>query len=307
MDHGKTRKALILYGPFLVAAGGLVVNAVLKTSASDNPLIVYASFSVPLFVMWFSLIRASDKLDDHGKKIEALIASIPQSAMHISTAPLKDMEQLLRAARQRIDLMYLSELPKGDTATNEYWDRTTASYLSGKVQAPIRRIATISNRRKLEFLLKNNAKYLAAGRALSGVEYHLVLFPSPELRPPQFDIIDKSVLLFSPYGGNTIVLTEPIMVEQYAKRFGELFSTLADKHTLLCTTGRTPSGSKRVCSYSPGEIQNIIHVIKGLPELAEPGILDELKPLLEPYLSGKYSSWENFTAACGVPSWSAAE
>jgi hypothetical protein len=70
-------------------------------------------------------------------------------------------------------------------------------------RVPFQRIATIGNKAKLEAILLSNQELFnwceKEKIPCRRINYQLAYYPFPKIKPPQADIVDDAVLLFSPY------------------------------------------------------------------------------------------------------------
>ncbi len=317
MDKNKLKG---LYGPFIITVAGIVSPLAASLLSQDHWKLVVQLLPLvgALLYLAFAQSKTDDKLNDFmfktdatlvqftqrtqdtldrfaaqtALKVDEFVASRPPGEIRVTTTPLKDMERKLLAAKHRIDLMYLSTDPKLDGPSKAYWENTTKAYLASAKHnpIPIRRIATISNPGKLRFLLRNNEFYLKAGPALESVDYRLLYLPHHELRPTQVDIIDGEAFLFSPYGGNTLILNNSAMVKQYAEHFAELVNHLTKEGTLLSTNSRRPPDGRLECCYNTEELTSIARVMRDLPNFDS---ITDFRSLLEPYFPSTWS-WQKF-------------
>lgn len=167
------------------------------------------------------------------------LVELPSTAQYL--AKLLD---LITSARKRVLLMYFVENPPNDSATEEYWSASVDLVIAKSAEGlHFRRIATIASPAKLRAVLANHQRLFEVCRArgvpCSKVNYRLAYYPTPEIKPPQADIVDDTVLLFSPYSGSTAITLDrvwtrnPTLVENFALYYDGLWRFLESRHQVI--------------------------------------------------------------------------
>jgi hypothetical protein len=157
---------------------------------------------------------------------------------------LPTLRQLMANAKHRVLLMYFTEAPQTDASTMEYWI-AFMELLKKKADQPLefRRIATIGSPAKLEAILANNSALFSAfpekhSKEWKRIKYRLMYYPNPEIRPPQADIVDDAVMLFSPYSESSLQprlwSRNDALVENFAEYYKGLWTFLESRgHMIL--------------------------------------------------------------------------
>jgi len=204
-----------------------------------------------------------------------------------STSYLTTLRQLMSDARKRVMLMYFVKNPPGDTSTEEYW-RWFVELLLKRADQPVefRRIATIGSTQKLKAILANNAalfKSCKKGES-SRISYRLAYYPNPEIKPPQADIVDDAIMLFSPYSGSSSqdrVWTRNVaLVENFAEYYEGLWQFLQSRgHVILDFPDRDES------KYKDEEVIQYMSVARAIHVSDEKALFAEY---IEPHTSLKF-------------------
>ena len=180
------------------------------------------------------------------------------------------MHQMTTNCEQFCYLMFFFERPQlHQTSTSKYWDNYFKFVTSGATDAKFRRIASVDEWSKFEFILEMNKRVIKlAKKSKRVIRYQLAIYPFAAIKPPQIDIVDDSVFLFSPYKEELSVLkemskvmtSEKHMVLNLQHYYENLWATLASANLVLLNLDELDSGTKE--GYSLDEIKNVISIFK---------------------------------------------
>ena len=180
------------------------------------------------------------------------------------------MHQMKTGCDRFCYLMFFFERPQlHKTSTSKYWDEYFKHVTSGASQAKFRRIASVDEWSKFEFILEMNKRIIKlAKKSKHVVRYQLAIYPCAGIKPPQIDIVDDSVFLFSPYKEELSVLKEMSKVMTSEKHmvlnlqyyYENLWGTLASAGFVLLNLDDIDSGKKE--GYSLNELKNVVSLFK---------------------------------------------
>jgi hypothetical protein len=195
-----------------------------------------------------------DRAVEHLQR-ERLI-ELPSAELYLST-----LRGLMKNAKRRVLLMYFVETPPSDDSTEEYW-RSFVDLLIEKSNKDLefKRIATIASPAKLQALLTNHALLFDVckerGIDCRKIKYRLVYYPFPEIKPPQADIVDDSLFLFSPYSGggslDRVWTRNQTLVENFARYYEGLWGFMQARGHLIfdcCNRDRPKYEEREVLAF----------------------------------------------------------
>lgn len=191
-------------------------------------------------------------------------------------------------------LMYFADKPVvGDSSTDWYWENYVKLVRRGKKDGPLyRRIATVDHVSKLDFILEKNRQLLVAAKSgQSVIRYQIALYPFAATRPPQVDIVDSCVFLFSPYHNDPHVTrdfkksstSEKSMVKNLQHWYESIWKKIDDAGFVLLNLDMTTNGGR--VKYSQGEIENCIMLFRLFEERGE-DFVPVTSDLYEKYFEG---------------------
>jgi hypothetical protein len=228
-------------------------------------------------------------LDEKLERVNMLLESerlieLPSSAEYLDT-----LRRSMKEAKKRIFLMYFVEDPPDDLSTRQYW-QSFVQLLAKKADEPLefRRIATIGTEQKLKSVLSNNRALFDNARNIpcTRINYKLVYYPNPEIKPPQADIVDDAVFLFSPYsdGGShgRIWTSNQALVENFAKYYEGLWYFLKSRGHLIFDF---PNRKERV--YHDSEVLKLMSIARAVQVQNEQKIFEEY---IRPYTSLEFET-----------------
>jgi len=180
------------------------------------------------------------------------------------------MHQMKTDCKQCCYLMFFFERPQlHRTSTSKYWDEYFKLVTSGVSEARFRRITSVDEWSKFEFVLEMNKRVIKlAKKSKHVVRYQLAIYPCAAIKPPQIDIVDNSVFLFSPYKEELSVLkemgkvmtSEKHMVLNLQHYYENLWSTLASAGFVLLNLDSVDSNNKE--GYSLDELKTVVSLFK---------------------------------------------
>lgn len=248
------------------------------------------SFALSAFL--FTLTNLAWRADD----IFDIVKERPHSGITAIDGAAEVFDHLIRkmeTARSRINLMYLREVPAFDDKTNAYWSETTHLFVDKKSgNLPIRRMASIDELVKLDFLLQNNSDLFTwGGKELNQIEYQLRAFPYKHLKPLRVDVIDDTAFMFTTYDSQ-IMVTDQAIVSGCLKYYNDTWNGLTD--WTMMDTNRAEKLAKKPgrseFGYSMRQLEVIAKVIKQI--LNETQLPANTGALIEPHCSD--ANWAAF-------------
>ncbi|HYG24578.1 MAG TPA: hypothetical protein VEH04_17520 [Verrucomicrobiae bacterium] len=198
-----------------------------------------------------------EKLDRALEHLEReRLIELPSAELYLST-----LRGVMRNAKRRVLLMYFVESPPSDDSTEEYW-RAFVDLLIEKSSKDLefKRIATIASPAKLQALLANHVLLFDVckerGIDCRKIKYRLVYYPFPEIKPPQADIVDDSLFLFSPYSGGAsldrVWTRNQTLVENFARYYDGLWGFMQARGHLIfdcCNRDRPRYEEREVIAF----------------------------------------------------------